>query len=144
MQCPECGSTEINKNGRRKGKQNYLCRYCRRQFIDTYDSKGYPSEVKEHCLTLYCNGMGFRGIERATGVCHNTVINWVKQAQQAIPDENYEIPETAQLDELQTFVGSKKTTLAKLAGVAEIPDQQGNQLENVESVVVQLYGGDAG
>jgi len=109
MQCPECGSTEINKNGRRKGKQNYLCRYCRRQFIDTYDSKGYPSEVKEHCLTLYCNGMGFRGIERATGVCHNTVINWVKQAQQAIPDENYEIPETAQLDELQTFVGSKKT-----------------------------------
>ena len=53
--------------------------------------------------------MGFRAIERSTGVCHNTVINWVKQAASQIPDENYEIPETAQLDELQTFVGSKKT-----------------------------------
>ena len=54
--------------------------------------------------------MGFRGIERATGVCHNTVINWVKQAQKAIAEEDYEIPETTQLDELQTFVGSKKTS----------------------------------
>lgn len=53
--------------------------------------------------------MGFRGIERSTGICHNTVINWVKQAGFQIPEENYEIPETAQIDELQTFVGSKKT-----------------------------------
>ncbi len=52
--------------------------------------------------------MGFRAIERVTGVCHNSVINWVKQTDQTIPDEDYEIPETAQVDELQTFVGSKK------------------------------------
>lgn len=73
---------------------------CDRQFISTYDQRGYSQAVKEHCLTLYCNGMGFRGIERSTGVCHNTVINWVKEASSQIPDENYEIPETAQLDEL--------------------------------------------
>lgn len=125
LRCPECSSTEISKkcssteiskNGRRKGKQNYLCRPCRRQFIDTYEPKGYALKVKEHCLKLYCNGMGFPGIERATGVCYNTVINWVKQAEQALPEaENYEIPETVQLDELQTFVGSKKTRVAKLA-----------------------------
>lgn len=90
-QCPKCGSTEINKNGQRKEKQNYLCCACR-QFIDAYKAKGYAKKVKEHCLKLYCNGMGFRGIERSTDVCHNTVINQVKQAQQAIPDQNYEIP----------------------------------------------------
>ena len=57
--------------------------------------------------------MGFRGIERATGVCHNTVINWVKLADQQLAiEENYEIPETAQLDELQTFIGAKKKDLA--------------------------------
>jgi hypothetical protein len=55
------------------------------------------------------NGMGFRGIERVTGINHNSVINWVRQVEAAIPEENYEIPETAQLDELQTFVGAKKT-----------------------------------
>ena len=25
MQCPECQSTHINKNGHKKGKQNYIC-----------------------------------------------------------------------------------------------------------------------
>ena len=109
MRCPKCESNRIVKNGRRKEKQNYLCRNCDRQFIDTYDQRGYSHEVKEHCLTLYCNGMGFRGIERSTGICHNTVINWVKQASQTLPHEDYEIPETAQIDELQTFVGSKKS-----------------------------------
>ena len=114
MRCPRCESDRIVKNGRRKNKQNYLCRNCDRH-INTYDHRGYSQEIKKHCLTLYCNGMGFRGIERSTGVCHNTVINWVKQAASQIPDENYETPQrtcthvTAQLDELQTLVGSKKT-----------------------------------
>jgi hypothetical protein len=58
------------------------------------------------------NGMGFRGIERVTGINHNSVINWVRQAEAALPEENYEIPETAQIDELQTFVGDKKQSLA--------------------------------
>lgn len=107
-QCPNCQSTQFVKNGRRNGKQGYLCRECHRQFRDSYTPQGYSPEVKEHCLKLYVNGMGFRAIERVTGVCHNTVINWVKQANQVLPDEDYEIPETAQIDELQTFVGSKK------------------------------------
>ncbi len=90
-------------------KQSYLCRSCDRQFRETHTFQGYPPEVKEYCLKLYLNGMGFRAIERVTGVCHNTVINWVKQADQALPDEDYEIPESTQVDELQTFVGSKKS-----------------------------------
>ena len=58
MKCPRCESQKIVKNGRRQNKQNYLCRNCNRQFIDTYDQRGYSQDVKEHCLTLYCNGMG--------------------------------------------------------------------------------------
>lgn len=107
MQCSHCQSNQTVKNGRRNGTQSYLCRSCARQFRETHTPQGYPPEVKDHCLKLYVNGMGFRSIERVTGVCHNSVINWVKQAEQVLPDENYEIPETAQVDELQTFVGKK-------------------------------------
>jgi insertion element IS1 protein InsB len=33
--CPRCGSDNIVKNGRtRRGKQNYLCRDCGRQFVE--------------------------------------------------------------------------------------------------------------
>lgn len=60
MQCPRCQSDKIVKNGWRKDKQNYLCRNCSRQFLKTYDDRGSSDEVKKHCLTLYCNGMGFR------------------------------------------------------------------------------------
>ncbi len=109
MPCSYCQSNQTVKNGRRNGIQSYLCRQCGRQFRETQQQQGYPSVVKEHCLKLYLNGMGFRAIERVTGVNHNTVINLVKQANQVLPDEDYEIPETSQVDELQTFVGSKKS-----------------------------------
>jgi hypothetical protein len=55
--------------------------------------------------------MGFRAIERLKGVHHTTIINWVKSAGKLLPNANEPkpIPEVAELDELETFVGSKKT-----------------------------------
>ncbi len=115
MQCPECGSSHIRKNGIKKGKQNHICVDCGRQFIDCYDIyKGYSDDVKRQCLKMYVNGMGFRAIERVTGVHHTTVITWVNQVGQLLPDA-YDpelLPEVAELDELETFVGSKKQDLA--------------------------------
>ncbi|MBD2153052.1 IS1 family transposase [Leptolyngbya sp. FACHB-16] len=106
MNCPHCTSDKIVKNGHRNGKQSYLCRDCRRQFRDN-PQQDYIPEVKALCVTMSLNSMGFRAIERVTGINHNSVINWVRQAAAAIAEENYEIPETAQLDELETFVGQK-------------------------------------
>ena len=34
MKCPQCESTNYRKNGRRSGRQNYLCKNCGRQFIE--------------------------------------------------------------------------------------------------------------
>jgi hypothetical protein len=60
---------------------------------------------------MYVNGLGFRAIERVKNVHHTTIINWVKQVGKLLPD--YDDPETnpqvGELDELETFVGSKKT-----------------------------------
>ena len=113
MKCPECESTQISKNGHRHGKQNYICRDCRKQFVAFYDVKGYSDGIKRQCLEMYVNGIGFRGIERVTGVHHTTIIYWVKQVATSLPDapEYSEIPEVAQLDELETFVGKKKQDL---------------------------------
>jgi len=57
--------------------------------------------------------MGFRGIERVKKVHHTTVINWVKQVGKNLPDTyNPEtIPEVGELDELETFVRSKKNKI---------------------------------
>jgi transposase-like protein len=111
MECPECKSTHINKNGHKKGKQNYLCVNCGRQFIDAYKShQGYAPSVKQDCLKMYVNGMGFRAIERVSGVHNTTIMDWVKKVGEILPDyyNPEQIPQVGELDELETFVGSKK------------------------------------
>jgi len=111
MICPECQSSNFKKNDHKRGQQNYLCKSCCRQFIDSYSPLGYPDSVKKYCLHLYLEGKGFRRIERLTGVSHNTVINWVKLAGLSLsqqPDYD-EIPEVAQIDELQNLWVIKKT-----------------------------------
>jgi hypothetical protein len=128
MACPECKSERINKNGCKRGKQNYICVECGRQFIENYEShRGYAQEIKQECLTMYVNGMGFRAIERVKGIHNTTIMDWVKQVGELLPDyyDPARIPEVGELadalrsgfptmeahqaDELETFVGSKKT-----------------------------------
>jgi transposase-like protein len=112
IKCPECKSTHVNKNGRKAGKQNHICVDCGRQFIEGYEAqRGYSEEVKRECLTMYVNGMGFRAIERIKGVHHTSIINWVKQVGELLPNAYTPamIPQVGELDELETFVGSKKT-----------------------------------
>jgi transposase-like protein len=112
MECPECKSIHVRKNGKNRGKQNHICVNCGRQFIQDYaQGSGYRGEVKAFCLRMYVNGMGFRGVERVTGVHHTTVINWVRQVGENLPDayDPETVPQVGELDELETFVGSKKT-----------------------------------
>ncbi len=59
---------------------------------------------------MYVNGLGFRALERITGVNHNSVIRWVRNSAETLPDVPLvsEIPEITEIDELQTCVGKKK------------------------------------
>ena len=72
------GSNEVNTH--------YICINCKRQFIDSYDQKGYTEDIKSECLKMHVNGSGFRAIERVKKIDHTTVINWVKEVGNALPD----------------------------------------------------------
>lgn len=66
MECPDCHSAHIRKNGKRRGKQNHICVECNRQFLDRYDPpSGYSDDVKRECLKMSVNGMGFRAVPSA-------------------------------------------------------------------------------
>ncbi len=56
----------------------------------------------------------FRAIERVKGVHHTTVITWVKQIGELLPDayDPEVLPEVGELDKLETFVSLKKQNLA--------------------------------
>jgi transposase-like protein len=112
MKCPECKSDHIHKNGKKRGKQNYICVDCQRQFLARYQKyKGYSNIIKHECLTMYVNGMGMRAIGRVKGIHHTTIMNWIEQAGKLLPDayDPEVTPQVGELDELETFIGSKKT-----------------------------------
>ena len=56
--------------------------------------------------------MGFRAIERVKGVHNTTVMAWVKEVSQLLPNayDPETTPQVGELDELETFVGQKKTS----------------------------------
>ncbi|EDX83059.1 hypothetical protein S7335_237 [Synechococcus sp. PCC 7335] len=54
MACPECQSEHIRKNGHKRGKQNYICADCRRQFVENpKEHSGYSDEERKQCLSMY-------------------------------------------------------------------------------------------
>jgi transposase len=57
-------------------------------------------------VQLYVDGMNLRRIGRHLGVDHQSVANWVKaHAEAPVPEK----VEKAEMDELFTFIGEKKT-----------------------------------
>ncbi len=60
---------------------------------------------------MYVNGMALRAIERVKNVHHTTIMYWIKQIGNQLSDFEHQetVPEVGELDELETFVGSKKT-----------------------------------
>ena len=92
---------------------HHICVSCGRQFIDVYSpGKGYSDEIKLECLKAYVNREGFRAIERSKSVHHTTVIYWLKQIGEKLPDAppTEEIPEVGELEVPRNFPRVKKNT----------------------------------
>lgn len=113
MKCPHCQNTENQvKAGRtRAGSQRYKCNDCQRIYTPHPKQAGYPDEMRQQAVKLYVDGMNLRRIGRHLGVDHKTVSYWLKA--HAARMEDAPVPDdvnNAELDELFTFVGEKKTS----------------------------------
>ena len=107
--CPKCKSKNFRKDGIVKSKQRYLCKDCSHRF--TVEQIGKPNNLKRNALLLYLEGLGFRSIGRYLNVSHVAVFNWIKSFGEKIDEFRScgEI-EVVELDEMHTYIGSKKTT----------------------------------
>jgi hypothetical protein len=61
-------------------------------------------------VRLYLEGTNFRRLGRVLAVNHQSVVNWVNSSHAALPEASQAVekPETLEMDELFTFIGSKK------------------------------------
>jgi transposase-like protein len=110
--CPHCEATEEQTTYGRtaRGSQRYKCRACARVYTPEPLPLGYGEGVRREAVRLYLEGTNFRRIGRVLGVNHQSVINWVNAYHACLPAAEPPVasPETLEMDELFTFVGSKK------------------------------------
>jgi transposase-like protein len=112
MKCPQCGASQKQyRNGKtRAGSQRYRCWQCQHSYTPQSKAQGYGAAVRRKAIQQYVDGANLRRIGRQLGVHHQTVANWVKAYVEHLPEAPLPAEvKTAELDELFTFIGQKKT-----------------------------------
>ena len=110
--CPHCNTTALVKAGRNpSGSQRYQCKVCRRYHTPQPNPQGYTEAQRRRALELYLEGNGLRRIARLLKMHHQTIANWITQHQMQLPPTPPQPSASAvvELDELYTFVATKKT-----------------------------------
>ena len=113
MTCPTCGSHDISKNGTtRRGKQNYKCRDCNRQFVENPQWKPKAKDTRSLVDLLLLEKIPLAGIARATGVSDSWLQDYVNGCYEAVPKAVDVVPKAkgklkVQMDELWSFVDNK-------------------------------------
>jgi transposase len=112
MKCPHCHETSRqNKAGTTNaGSQRYRCMHCHRKYTPEPKKQGYPESVRKQAMEMYVDGGNLRRIARHLKIAPQTVAYWVTEVAEALPSAPVpnEVKE-AEMDELFTFIGDKKT-----------------------------------
>ncbi len=112
QKCPKCYSVERqNKAGQTaSGSQRYRCMFCGKKYTPEKKQHGYDAKLRKQAIRLYVDGMNLRRTARHLGIHHSTVSVWVREYVSNLPQAPQpKKVKTAEMDELFTFIGNKKT-----------------------------------
>ena len=125
MNCPKCTCAEAVKNGKMNGKQRFKCKACGCNYTQSSRYR-IPRAKRLECLRLYLEGVGFRAIERLTGVSHVSVINWVRDLGERIerlrPQDGAQV-NVIELDEMWHFAPKSPTSAGYGLLTTEMPNK---------------------
>ena len=111
MMCPYCSSEMIVKNGSNScGKQKFLCKNCRRQFVENPKNKIISQETKDLIDDLLKEKIPLAGIARVAKVSKRWMQTYANKKYESIPrvvnvTEKKKGRLTIQCDEMWSFVG---------------------------------------
>jgi transposase-like protein len=111
MDCPKCGKSAGCKDGIVHGKQRYLCRDCNYRYSVLRRCGVSDAATRRQALELYLEGLGFRSIGRILKFSHVAILKWIQSFGEQITEIRNEgkAVEIMELDEMHSYIGSKKT-----------------------------------
>ena len=111
MKCKRCLSQNIVKNGKRLGKQYYLCNGCKHQFI--LQKVKRSKEEENLAVILHSLGLSYVTIGSILQVHASTIMRWVKKHSE--PGYKKQKPTgliTIELDKMHYLINSKKINVS--------------------------------
>ena len=113
VNCKQCNSLSVVKNGIVRKKQRFICKECGYNFVIGDSRKDKNLDKQRMALHLYLENMGFRAIGRVLGVSNVAVLNWIKSSGKEIKEYHQEQEfedkvKVMEFDEMWHFIGSKK------------------------------------
>ena len=109
LDCPHCLSSKVVKNGRKKsGIQNYRCKVCGKQFQDEYLYLGADKKNKYLITRMLTRGSGIRDIADILRISTGCVLRVLLSFINIQLRPRYQYYHRVQVDELYSFVGSKR------------------------------------
>lgn len=88
LQCPNCGSNEINKNGTtRHGNQNYKCSDSGRQFVENPKWKRISDDTKSTIERMRLEKIPLAGIARSLQVSESWLQQYVNHSYATVPQQ---------------------------------------------------------
>ncbi|WP_291139666.1 IS1 family transposase [Flavobacterium sp. UBA7663] len=107
--CPSCKSKNIVKNGfTANKKQQFLCKECKKRFIDFYTYKAYNQWVNKRIVKFTKEGLGIRSTARILKISTTTLLKRIILIAKKIPNQPIFKYKTYEVDEMRTFIGNKE------------------------------------
>ena len=110
VSCPHCLSVKVVRNGRKgNGKQNLLCKQCRKQFQAFYTYRACSENCSGQVIAMLLRGSGVRDTALLLGISIKTVLRTIVNQGAAVEikplGKQYRC---IQIDELWSYVGRKE------------------------------------
>jgi transposase-like protein len=110
IECKNCKSQNISKNGIARKKQRYKCKDCRYNFVVGHAYYTPQKQAKKALVALlYTLGKGsHRMLGKIFGVSNGTIGNWTAEAADGLPE--IAVPDdivSMEFDEMWHYIGKK-------------------------------------
>ena len=117
VQCVDCESDSVVKNGKNQAGaqilQRYLCHGCGRRFNERSGTPmarlRTPASVVSMAMNMRTEGLGIRATGRVLGKSGGSIINWEKRLSEQVLNWSPPAPEKSEVtlegDEVYTRVG---------------------------------------
>ena len=145
--CPKCHSTSINRNGKYKGKQNYICKECKKKFSGLTNSLFHHTHLSfkhiEQCFECLIHLFSIRKTARIMKVSTKTIFTVRHKIMSVLKEiiNSFRLKGEVKLDEYYLSINLKGTRKEKMPRASKKRTSHGKKKRGINRHKVCVVSG---